>query len=587
METAEQLITEDLELWVSAVKAKSTSGRGSSKKIELYGISKLRGLILDLAVRGVLTLQESGDEPADALIERITKNKSNLVKQGKLKNTKRLPPVSAEQIPFKAPQNWSWARLGEVLIKITDGTHHSPPNSESGDYRYISAKNIKTDGVQLKNATWVSKEIHEEIYSRCDPEKGDILYIKDGATTGIVTINDLDEPFSMLSSVALLKPPEEVLSSYLLISLRSPYFYREMRSEMTGVAITRVTLKKLNSAFIPLPPLAEQHRIIAKVDELMTLCDQLEQEQDNNLKTHETLVGTLLNALTSADADASQFADVWQRINDNFDILFTTESSVDQLKQTILQLAVMGKLVKQNHEDEPADQLLKNITKEKESLAKLKMIGKQKQFNEVCTQDVPYSLPRNWTWCRLGQTGICFTGKTPKTSNCHHFGGSIQFIGPGQITQSGKLLEAEKTITESGLEESTEAVPGDILMVCIGGSIGKSAITDKRLAFNQQINSLRPIGLNAQYLNLAMTTNRFLQSVVENSTGSATPIINRTKWEKLLVPIPPLEEQHRIVAKGDELIALCDQLKAKLTQAQETQLTLADSLVEQAIQSPA
>ncbi|WP_158213541.1 restriction endonuclease subunit S [Pseudomonas sp. PE-S1G-1] len=165
--------------------------------------------------------------------------------------------------------------MGAALIKITDGTHHSPPNGESGDFLYISAKNIKHEGVLLDNATYVTKEVHDEIYARCNPEPGDILYIKDGATTGITTINNLSEPFSMLSSVALLKCPTKILNKYLLLALRSPFFYAEMRAGMTGIAITRVTIKKLGNALIPIPPIKEQHRIVEKVSKLMTLCDQL------------------------------------------------------------------------------------------------------------------------------------------------------------------------------------------------------------------------------------------------------------------------------------------------------------------------
>jgi type I restriction enzyme S subunit len=166
------------------------------------------------------------------------------------------------------------------MLKITDGTHLSPPNADTGDFLYITARNIKNDGVLLNNATYVTKEIHEVIYSRCDPEFGNILYIKDGATTGVVTINNLREQFSMLSSVALLKQPTQVSNRFILFTLRSPFFYQEMRAGMSGVAITRITLNKLNDAVIPLPPTPEQHRIVAKIEQLMALCDRLEHHID-------------------------------------------------------------------------------------------------------------------------------------------------------------------------------------------------------------------------------------------------------------------------------------------------------------------
>ena len=239
-------------------------------------IKGLRDAILQLAVRGKLVPQEPNDEPASVLLEKINAEKERLIKEGKIKRQKPLPPIREEEIPFELPQGWEWVRLGEICNKITDGTHHSPPNYSSGDFLYITAKNIKNDGVLLDEISYVTQDVHNEIYARCDPELGDVLYIKDGATTGIATVNNISKPFSMLSSVALFKLPKGFINSYLLISLRAPLFYIEMRAEMTGVAITRVTLKKLNLAIIPLPPEKEQERIVAKVNSLMALCDELE-----------------------------------------------------------------------------------------------------------------------------------------------------------------------------------------------------------------------------------------------------------------------------------------------------------------------
>jgi type I restriction enzyme S subunit len=249
---------------------------------ELYSVkenvAELRKAILQLAVMGKLVPQNPNDLPARQLLKEIEEEKQRLVKAGKIKKSKPLPEIAAEEVPYNLPQGWEWVRLGDSMVKITDGTHHSPPNTDTGEFLYISAKNIKDDGVLLSNTTYVTKEIHEEIFSRCDPEFGNILYIKDGATTGIVTINTLKEQFSMLSSVALLKQPKQVDNRYLLFTLRSPFFYEEMRAGMTGVAITRVTLKKLNDALVPLPPLPEQHRIVAKIDQLMALCDTLDKQ---------------------------------------------------------------------------------------------------------------------------------------------------------------------------------------------------------------------------------------------------------------------------------------------------------------------
>ena len=238
-------------------------------------VARLRRFILDLAVRGKLVEQDPSDEPAAELLKRIQAEKTRLVKVGAIRKQEQLSEVNASDELFKIPASWCWVRLSHVLTKLTDGTHHSPPNEPEGEFMYVTAKNIKPEGISVTNITYVSAEVHSEIYGRCNPEKGDILYIKDGATTGVVTINNLDQPFSMLSSVALLKLSTCLNNRLVVEFLRSPFFYGQMRGFMKGAAIPRVTLKRMAPAHIPLPPLAEQHRIVAKVDELMALCDEL------------------------------------------------------------------------------------------------------------------------------------------------------------------------------------------------------------------------------------------------------------------------------------------------------------------------
>lgn len=208
---------------------------------------KLKSAILQEAIQGRLVPQLES-EPA---VEQI----------GKLIDTK----------PFPIPYKWKWAQLKNVTTKITDGTHHSPPSTDKGDFLYITAKNIKSNGIDLTNVTYVSEDIHEEIFKRCNPELGDVLFIKDGATTGVVTINNLENPFSLLSSVALLKVKREfLLPEFLVYVLRSQYTRDIVARQMQGTGIPRVTLKKLKELWIPIPPLDEQHRISQKLQNLIT-----------------------------------------------------------------------------------------------------------------------------------------------------------------------------------------------------------------------------------------------------------------------------------------------------------------------------
>ncbi|OUQ36119.1 restriction endonuclease subunit S [Faecalibacterium sp. An122] len=234
--------------------------------------------ILQQAIQGKLVEQRPEEGTAQELYEQIQIEKQRLIKEGKLKKEKPLPEITEEEKPFEIPEGWMWVRIGDVVSKITDGTHHSPPNSEDGEYKYITAKNIKDSGIDLKNITYVSKAIHDEIYSRCNPDKGDVLLIKDGATTGVVTVNNIEEPFSMLSSVALLKLTHGIFAWYLVYVLRSNLFYKNIRSQMKGTGITRITLKQIVPLAIPLPPFDEQKRIVERLEELLAVCERLKQK---------------------------------------------------------------------------------------------------------------------------------------------------------------------------------------------------------------------------------------------------------------------------------------------------------------------
>ena len=207
---------------------------------------RFRQLCLEKAIQGKLVPQLESEPPVEQI--------------GKL----------IDKIPFPIPCKWKWIQLKHATTKITDGTHHSPPSFNKGDFLYITAKNIKSSGVDLANVTYVSKNIHEEIFKRCNPEPGDVLFIKDGATTGVVTINNLENPFSLLSSVALLKVKREILlPEFLIHVLRSQYTRDLVARHMQGTGIPRVTLKKLKEFWIPIPPLNEQYRISIKLQNLI------------------------------------------------------------------------------------------------------------------------------------------------------------------------------------------------------------------------------------------------------------------------------------------------------------------------------
>ena len=232
--------------------------------------ASLRSKLITAGIQGKLTQQLPSDGTAEELYQQIQAEKQKLISEGKLKKEKPLPPIKPEEIPFEIPQNWKWVRMNEISAKITDGTHHSPINTESGDFMYVTAKNIKDNGVDLSNITYVSQEVHDEIFSRCNPELNDVLLIKDGATTGVVTVNNISEPFSLLSSVALIKPVQTLVDPwYIAYVLRSELFYKTIRAQMTGTGITRIVLRQIEPFIVPLPPLAEQKRIAETLEKVL------------------------------------------------------------------------------------------------------------------------------------------------------------------------------------------------------------------------------------------------------------------------------------------------------------------------------
>lgn len=263
---------------VSAIEALFARLDATNEKLDhvMEVLKKFRESVLAAACEGNLTEDWRKANPDVKVAKKLVES---IIHEKKMQSGRRKASLnndSDESIIQNIPESWFESNLDKISIKITDGTHHSPPNGPEGDFKYITAKNIKNDGIDLKNVTFVSSEIHDGICSRCNPEYGDLLLIKDGATTGIVTLNNLTEPFSMLSSVALLKFPENISNKYIMYYMRSPDFQSNVLDKMGGAAITRLTLKKISNMIVALPPLPEQQEIVRRVDALFAFADSIE-----------------------------------------------------------------------------------------------------------------------------------------------------------------------------------------------------------------------------------------------------------------------------------------------------------------------
>ena len=400
----ESLITQHIDLWTSTIEAKSTAGRGSKNKFDLYGIKKLRELILELAVRGKLVPQDPTDEPASVLLERIAEEKTKLIKEKIVKKSAGLPEIPDDELPFELPAGWAFSRLGNITSRLGSG---STPRGGANVYveegvPFLRSQNIWNEGIRLDDIAYIPHSIHQNM-ENTQVQSGDILLNITGASLGRTTIfPEYLKEANVSQHVTVIRLINKQMNHFVHLCMSSPLVQKLVWKRQVGVAIEGLSKKVLELFEFPIPPLKEQHRIVAKVDELMALCDQLEQQTLTSIDAHATLVETLLETLTNS-ADAAELEQNWARISEHFDTLFSTEQSIDALKQTILQLAVMGKLVRQDPTDEPASVLLEKIAAEKAQLIKDKKIKKEKPLPPISDDEKPFGLPQGWEWVNLHQ----------------------------------------------------------------------------------------------------------------------------------------------------------------------------------------
>jgi len=374
---------------------------------------------------------------------------------------------------------------------------------------------------------------------------------------------------------------------------RSPEFVKYVEFVQIGIAYPAINDKQFFGGLVPIPPLPEQYRIVAKVDELMALCDQLEQEQTDNNATHQTLVETLLGTLT-ASANNKELQENWSRIENHFDTLFSTEYSIGQLKKTILQLTVMGKLVSQDPNDEPASVLLEKIAKEKVRLIKKGKIKKQKTLSIILDDEKTFFLPEGWEWIRIGALGNASESSIVDGP----FGSSIStqrdYVNVGvpvtRMSNISPFMYKRENLKYVKPEKFAELnrhniLPGDVLLGKVG-SIGNAVIypsdMDEGMIATTGVARFR-VGelITKEYM--CYVLNALGPKLRSIANQAVQPFLNMKTINNCIIALPPINEQYNIVTKADELMALCDLLKTKISDAQTTQIQLADVIVEKAV----
>jgi type I restriction enzyme S subunit len=584
MNRLQQLLTDHIDIWTAAdTEKKSGRGRNSGNAAIAHGIKKLRELILELAVRGKLVPQDPNDEPASELLKRIQAEKAKLIAEGKIKKSKPLPTVTEEEKPFDLPNGWEWVRLGEIASVIRGVTYGKSDASAKlllGYVPLLRGNNIDKF-LNFDSLVFVPKQLlNEEQYVKA----GDIVIAMSSGSLNLVgkasqSINDFNGSFGAFCGV--IRSASKEIFSFFGFFFQTPFYRLQAASHGKGIGINNLQKTALQILEVPLPPLAEQHRIVAKVDELMNLCDQLEAQHNNAIEAHEKLVNHLLNILTRSK-NAEEFNNNWQRIAAHFDILFTTESSIEALKQTLLQLAVMGKLVRQDPKDEPASELLKRIQAEKSKLITEGKIKKNKLLRPITEQEKPFELPQDWEWTRVGNIGHDWGQKTPdsvftyiEVSAIHSKSGLIS--SQVLVKPENAPSRARKLVRKGSIIYSTVR-PYLLNIAVINHDFYPEPIASTAFAVVHPFFSMP-----SQYFFYYFRSPTFVNYVESVQTGIAYPAINDGQFFSGLIPLPPLSEQHRIVAKVDELMAICDQLKSRIVEANRLQQKLADVIVEKAL----
>ena len=520
--------------------------------------AKMREMVLQLAVQGKLVEQDPNDEPASELLKRIKAEKEKLIAEGKSKKQKPLPPINEDEIPYGIPESWTWIRLEEVFYPIS-----------------VGKKKIKTSEISKEGLCPVIDQGQSYIAGYTNEADklinipGPVIIFGDH-TCELKLIN-----FDFVAGADGIKVlrPVEIYENYFFLVLKT------LKMEDRGYS--RHYKYFLNN-LLPLPSLAEQKRIVSKVDQLMQLCDQLDACQEKASTKYTSLNDAALEKLLSSKT-IEEFANHWQFICNNFDLIYNDPAHVNKLRQAILQLAVQGKLAPQDPNDEPAGELLKRIKAEKEKLITEGKIKKQKPLPPIAEDEIPYELPQGWTWVRLGEIGLTQTGSTPPTSKREYYGNDYAFIKPADISGKGVRSEGGVGLSKKGIEKGRFVKAYSILMVCIGGSIGKVNFVDRDCSCNQQINAITPYNdVDFCIVNYSLASPYFQNQVLTNAPSTTLPILSKGKWENIPFPLPPLAEQKRIVAKVDPLMNLCDELENRLNQSKKDSEMLMQAVIHEA-----
>lgn len=548
-------------------------------------ISRLRRFVLDLAVRGKLVPQDPKDEPASELLKRIAAEKARLGGAGQIKKA-TVENLSATDHGLEVPTGWAVTNLHSICVSVTDGDHLPPPKAETG-IPFLVIGNVRSQTIEFEGSRFVPPSYFDALDDSRRPLKGDLLYTLVGSYGIPVIVRD-NRPFCVQRHIGILRPASSMDVNFLARAMESRLAFDQATACATGIAQKTVPLSGLRALVLPLPPLAEQHRIVAKVDELMALCDQLETARAEREKARDRVTTASLARLNSPDPES--FADDARFALSNLSALTTRPDQIKQLRQTILNLAVRGKLVSQDPRDEPASQLLARIGDEKARLIKSGKAKRQDALPEIDTTQAPFELPVGWAWARFPELGTFGRGKSkhrPRNDPALFEGGHHLVIQTGDVARSQGVIETHTSkYNDFGLSQSLKW-PKGTLCITIAANIADSGILSFEACFPDSVVGFIPASMceNARYFEYFVRTAK--ANLLEFAPATAQKNINLEILTQVLIPLPPLAEQSRIVAKVDLLMALCDKLAASLNDADTSRGKLLEALLAEALNTAA
>ena len=489
---------------------------------------ELKNSILQLAIQGKLVEQRPEEGTGEELYRQIQAEKRRLIKAGKIKKDKPLPEIAEDEKPFDIPESWKWCRLSEV-IDVRDGTHDSPKYVLVG-IPLVTSKNLVNGVIDYSNVKYITQEDADKINARSMVDDDDILFAMIGSIGNPVLVKKNRE--FCIKNMALFKRFANTEISMRYVYWFLFYAQYKLKKEASGGVQSFISLSRFREYLVPLPPIAEQKRIVAKIEELLPYIDRY-------AASYERL----------------------EQVNTEFQ---------EDMKKSVLQYAIQGKLVEQRPEEGTAEELYRQIQTEKKRLTKEGKIKKEKPLPEIAENEKPYDIPDNWTWVRFGDLGSYKKGP---------FGSAItksMFVPKGngaiKVYEQKNAIQKDATLGDYYIRrdyfeskmKGFEVFPGDIIVSC-AGTIGETYVMPDKFEqgiINQAL--MRMKIFEPLYIPYFLTFFDFVLKKNARSGSKGSAIKNIPPFEILknyLVPIPPLAEQKRIVAKLEEILPLCERLK--------------------------